>query len=180
MSKKFLYFAYGSNLLTKRLRLNNPSAVRNGIGRLDDYELGFASYSTRWKGAVATVSAKKGKHVWGSIWELDIENLKTLDEQEGVPKGIYVRLELDIVRMDGKVQKCQLYKLTKEAEYIEDMQELPVDRRPSPAYLTTILLGAKESRLPKEYIDFLNKIPHNGYSGDIEINMEELNKEECQ
>lgn len=31
----FLYYAYGSNLLKKRIRINNPSAEFLGIGRLD-------------------------------------------------------------------------------------------------------------------------------------------------
>lgn len=30
----FLYFAYGSNLLGKRIHIQNPTAVRYGIGRL--------------------------------------------------------------------------------------------------------------------------------------------------
>lgn len=30
----FLYFAYGSNLLMKRIHINNPSASRAGIARL--------------------------------------------------------------------------------------------------------------------------------------------------
>lgn len=30
----FLYFAYGSNLLEKRIHIQNPTAVRKGIGRL--------------------------------------------------------------------------------------------------------------------------------------------------
>lgn len=34
MSGKFLYFAYGSNLLSKRIHINNPSAVRAGIAKL--------------------------------------------------------------------------------------------------------------------------------------------------
>lgn len=34
MGGKFLYFAYGSNLLQKRIHINNPSAVRAGIGKL--------------------------------------------------------------------------------------------------------------------------------------------------
>jgi gamma-glutamylcyclotransferase len=34
MGSTFLYFAYGSNLLTKRIHINNPSAVRVGIGKL--------------------------------------------------------------------------------------------------------------------------------------------------
>lgn len=31
---KFLYFAYGSNLWTKRIRLQNASAIRKGIAQL--------------------------------------------------------------------------------------------------------------------------------------------------
>lgn len=31
----FLYFAYGSNLLKKRIRINNPSAEFIGTGKLD-------------------------------------------------------------------------------------------------------------------------------------------------
>lgn len=31
----FLYFAYGSNLLKKRIRINNPSAEFLGIGKLE-------------------------------------------------------------------------------------------------------------------------------------------------
>lgn len=34
MSGRFLYFAYGSNLWSKRIHINNPSAVRVGIGKL--------------------------------------------------------------------------------------------------------------------------------------------------
>lgn len=30
----FLYFAYGSNLLSKRIHIQNPTAERRGIGRL--------------------------------------------------------------------------------------------------------------------------------------------------
>lgn len=31
----FFYFAYGSNLLAQRIHINNPSAVRVGIGKLN-------------------------------------------------------------------------------------------------------------------------------------------------
>lgn len=176
MSKTFTYFAYGSNLLAKRLRLNNPSAIRNGIGKLEDYEIDFASFSTRWKGAIATITAKKGKCVWGAIWELDVEHLQTLDEQEGVPNGIYFALELDVVTLDGNVKKCRLYKLSQEFECIENIIELPEVRRPSPAYLKIIILGAKESNLLEAYIDFLKTIPHNGYEGEVGIDLNALIK----
>lgn len=31
----FMYFAYGSNLLKRRIHINNPTAEFVGIGRLD-------------------------------------------------------------------------------------------------------------------------------------------------
>lgn len=39
MRSTFLYFAYGSNLLTKRIHLQNPSAIRKGIAELKVSEL---------------------------------------------------------------------------------------------------------------------------------------------
>ena len=38
---KFLYFAYGSNLSTERIHLNNPSAVTKGPALLKDFKLNF-------------------------------------------------------------------------------------------------------------------------------------------
>lgn len=32
---KFLYFAYGSNMLAQRIHINNPTAVRIGHGKLN-------------------------------------------------------------------------------------------------------------------------------------------------
>ena len=43
--KTFLYFAYGSNLLTERIHINNPSAVFRSIARLDDHQLDFNYFS---------------------------------------------------------------------------------------------------------------------------------------
>lgn len=34
MAKTFLYFGYGSNLLQRRIHIQNPSAVRAGIGKI--------------------------------------------------------------------------------------------------------------------------------------------------
>ena len=38
---KFLYFAYGSNLSTERIHLNNPSAVAKGPALLKGFKLNF-------------------------------------------------------------------------------------------------------------------------------------------
>ena len=37
----FLYFAYGSNLLTERIHFQNPSATFRGVAKLDGYKLDF-------------------------------------------------------------------------------------------------------------------------------------------
>lgn len=43
MRSTFLYFAYGSNLWTKRIHLQNPSAIRKGIAELKVSGLGAVS-----------------------------------------------------------------------------------------------------------------------------------------
>ena len=50
-SGKFLYFAYGSNLSSERIHLNNPSAIAKGPAVLDGYKLNFnygSNVSTYW------------------------------------------------------------------------------------------------------------------------------------
>ena len=46
MAKKtFLYFAFGSNLLTERIHINNPSAVFRSIAKLGEHKLDFNYFS---------------------------------------------------------------------------------------------------------------------------------------
>jgi len=52
---KFLYFAFGSNLLRERLHISNPSAVFKAVARLPAHRLEFNYFSRRWQGAAATV-----------------------------------------------------------------------------------------------------------------------------
>jgi hypothetical protein len=34
IGENFLYFGFGSNLLANRIHINNPTAIRKGIGKL--------------------------------------------------------------------------------------------------------------------------------------------------
>merc|ERR1712032_376171 len=54
------------------------------------------------------------------------------------------------------------------------MQVKPVeeDRRPSAVYLDVIVRGAKENGLPKEYIEKLESIEHNGYRGEVAVTID--------
>ncbi|KAJ8969240.1 hypothetical protein NQ317_002638 [Molorchus minor] len=152
MGGKFLYFAYGSNLLKQRIHINNPSAVRAGIAKLKDYQLDFVTYSKRWRGASATIVPKKGSHVWRALWEIDMTDMDNLDKR--VHDNIYIPLMLEAEKFCwGQAE----------------MSDIPEDRQPSAVYLNTILKGAIESGLPKDYQEFLKRIPHNGYVGDVDI-----------
>ncbi|XP_046387088.1 gamma-glutamylcyclotransferase-like [Ischnura elegans] len=175
-SEKFLYFGYGSNLLSKRILINNPSAVRKGAAKLTGYRLDFNGYAQRWGGAVATIVPDGGHHVWGALWEMNMTDVGNLDRQEGVESGIYEPMEVEVESSeDGRI-RARTYRYVKEP--FPDTTatsgnislgtlwaELPEKRRPSPEYRRVVVLGALETGLPAEYTSALEMIPHNGYAG---------------
>lgn len=167
----FLYFAYGSNLLAKRIHINCPSASRAGIGKLVDYRLDFTMYAKGWKGAVATIVPTEGKTVWGAIWKIASEEMRKLDKQEGVDSGAYFPHEVDIELPNGGKLKCRTYQQSNQPKQYVKLSKLPVDRRPSPVYLNVIIEGARESDLPEYYQVFLQTIAHNEYKGEVNIGL---------
>ena len=153
----FLYFGYGSNLFSERIHINNPSAKKVSIARLDDYKLSFGNFSKGWGGASATIKPQKGSHVWGVVWEIDVKHLPSLDKQEGVPY-VYQRLENKIVTTpETKKLSVLTYHLVK---------GLDMDPVPSGVYHSIILKGAMENNLPGVYMDFLRGIKNNGFMGN--------------
>uniref|UniRef100_A0A8C6S305 Gamma-glutamylcyclotransferase a n=1 Tax=Neogobius melanostomus TaxID=47308 RepID=A0A8C6S305_9GOBI len=154
---RFLYFAFGSNLLKQRLQFENPSASLYITGRLKDYELKFGFWAnnvkSRWHGAVATIEYCPGAEVWGVIWTMSNQHLSTLDEQEGVSRGMYSPLEVSVETEHGPVL-CRTYKMNNFRPGL-----------PSPQYKKVVCLGAEENGLPAEYLKKLNDIETNGYNG---------------
>lgn len=152
----FAYFAYGSNLLKKRLNVNCPTAQLLGVAKLADYQLAFSGRtSQRWKGSVATIIPKEGLHMWGAVWKMSNSFIEELDKQEWVHLGVYRRIELTVELTSGEKLACVSYEQTNTTPGI-----------PSPQYLSVIIEGAKEVGLPRDYIRTLQSISHNGYSDD--------------
>nr|XP_023019931.1 gamma-glutamylcyclotransferase-like isoform X1 [Leptinotarsa decemlineata] len=158
-----LYFAFGSNLSTARMHICNPNAVRYGIGKLNNYQIDFITYTKTWEGYAGTIVPKKGSHVWGAIWEIKNEDLKALDNQEGVRFNIYHPITVEVETPKGEILQCRSYRQVASAEEVS-LESLPEERKPTPAYLKTMINGAVESSLPEEYINFLKKISDNGAS----------------
>ena len=94
---KFLYFAFGSNLLAERIHIKNPSAVFRSVGKVKGYKLDFGYFSQRWQGGAATITEDPDSTVYGIIWELNQEHQETLDKQESVPT-VYRRIQVEVCR----------------------------------------------------------------------------------
>ena len=160
----FLYFGFASNMNTERIHRNNPTAKYLTNGYIEDYELAFYSPNGKagsWGGAAGTLDKKIGGKLWGTIWTIGMENVKSLDKQEDVP-NTYKRYEKDITAENGDKLKCVMYMMNEEA--IVKGRE-----NPSPKYINTIREGAKEHNLPKEYQEWLATIEDNGYQGKVVI-----------
>ncbi|PSN46360.1 Gamma-glutamylcyclotransferase [Blattella germanica] len=170
MAKSFLYFAYGSNLLSQRILINNPTAIRKSIAKLENYRLDFGfPFSPRWGGCPATIVPYEGEHVWGAVWEISECNKADLDRQEGVEAGIYISLQVEVETEKREKLTCRSYQLCSTLTGLEHGECLPKERLPSEIYLAVILKGAEESQLPKSYIEKLQNIPHNGSKGGDDV-----------
>ncbi|XP_057322477.1 gamma-glutamylcyclotransferase-like [Microplitis mediator] len=175
MMETFLYFAYGSNMLSSRLLVANPTARYRDIACLQDYRLDFCGHTPVWKASPATIVETLGSHIWGVMWELNVSDIKHLDRQEDVLAGIYKPLTVNVTTVDGKIFSCRTYKMTVDPEDNVPLDKLPDHRRPSLIYLKTIIKGAQEHDLPKKYIENLNSTRHNGQEYPVPIGFEGFN-----
>ncbi|NP_001155144.1 gamma-glutamyl cyclotransferase-like venom protein isoform 1 precursor [Nasonia vitripennis] len=169
MSRTFFYFAYGSNLLSQRIHIKNPTAVQRYIGKLKEHRLDFIHYSKNWRGSVSTIVPDVKSEVWGVIWEINLEDLAHLDDQEGVHENIYFPKNVSIRTPEGETIECRTYQECVLPEKYVPPSELPPERQPSFVYLNTIIRGAKEFHIPEEYIRFIESFKHNGYTGEVEL-----------
>ena len=50
----------------------------------------------RWQGSAATIMEDQHAYLYGVVWELQNEHLKTLDDQEGVQDRVYKRIHVKV------------------------------------------------------------------------------------
>ncbi|KAL7731640.1 hypothetical protein ACLKA6_007992 [Drosophila palustris] len=179
MANKFYYFGFGSNMLARRIHIKNPTAIRIGAGKLQNYRLDFhGSGSNSWLGAPATIVPMQGAHVFGSIWEIDMCNLKDLDDQEGVSNGLYVPINVPVHSLKTNDELlCRAYHLNNQPKTDvhgqDSNKEVPLCRQPSHTYLKVLVKGAEETGVPSEYVKWLRGLRHNGNSVEaMELKLE--------
>ena len=140
-----LYFAYGSNLLSARMRERVPSAAARGPARLSGWRL-----TTDKRGRDGTGKANLRRDpaacVWGVVWAIDPAEWPRLD---GYERG-YRQIEVDVETPAG----APLRGVT---TYVSDLlTDVPVL---DPAYKRAIVAGAREHGLPEAWIAHLEALP---------------------
>jgi gamma-glutamylcyclotransferase len=146
----FKYFAYGSNMLTERLRARCPSAKAIGLAIVFGYALEFSKRSRDGSGKATIVrSGRSEEHVFGVVFEVAIAERLALDKAEGVGSG-YKRIEDLLVRLqqDGQLLRAATYIAT------------DVDRtlQPYDWYRALAIAGAMQHTLPEDWIAMLKQV----------------------
>jgi len=135
------YFAYGSNMLTNRLRERVPSATPIGVGQLPGYALRWDKRSSRDASGKcdAEATGRQEDVVWGVVFEIDPEDKPALDQAEGLGAG-YLERSVNVLTEAGPVVAVTYYATDKDASL-----------RPYHWYKALVIAGAREHGLPVGY-----------------------------
>ena len=149
MSKQdsFLYFAYGSNMLTRRLRERTPSARAVGVATLPGFELRWHKVSKDGSAKCDIVqAAAAGARVYGVLFQIGNADKPALDLAEGI--GMGYREERVTVESAQGATEAWTYRATN------------IDRLALPYtwYKALVVAGAREHGLPPAYIDALDAV----------------------
>jgi cation transport regulator ChaC len=141
----FLYFAYGSNMLSRRLRERTPSAAARAVGCVDGRRLTFDKASRDASGK-CDIEPFAGERVWGVVFEIARSEKAALDEAEGLGRG-YREERLPVLTPAGAVEAVTYVATAKDPAL-----------RPYDWYKAFVVAGALEHALPEPYVERLRKV----------------------
>lgn len=143
-----LYFAYGSNMSSRRLQARVPSATALGVAILERHRLAFHK-TGRLDGSAkcdAELTGVPFHRVIGVLFDISPEHKALLDSAEGLGSG-YARKTV-CVRMESSLFDAFTYYAT-----ITDTTLKPLQW-----YKQHVLHGALEHGLPAEYIEAIRHV----------------------
>lgn len=138
-----VYFAYGSNMSTARLRTRMPSCKPLGIATLPGHALRFHKRSTDKSSKCNAFASGNENSVIGVLFSFDPAERAKLDAAEGVGSG-YEQAIVTVINDKGRRRKVLTYLAT--PDYIDD------SLKPYGWYKDFVIAGGKEHDLPPEYI----------------------------
>ena len=137
-AKRDLYFAYGSNMSSRRLLARVPSARALGLAKLDGFTWCCNKLGKDGSGK-ANLMSQDGAQVFGVLYEIKSKHWKQLD-----------RLELGYQRIEVEVEQAG------EKRSVWSYQSnLMTANPPTPEYLSFIIDGLIEHKLPMAYVSEL-------------------------
>lgn len=138
------YFAYGSNMCTRRLRERVPSAVVLFVARLNGYRFIFHKRSQDGSAkADAFETVNPTDVVWGVVFKIDGREKSNLDKAEGLGKG-YKQKQVDVIGVTGRG--------TSVFTYVAEPESVDPRLTPYSWYKRFVLEGASQHGLPEDYI----------------------------
>lgn len=152
MPDTFLYFAYGSNMLTRRLRARTPSATVIETGCVVGYRLTFDKVSTDGSGkADMEHTGNPTDRIYGVLYEIANSEEGALNRAEGLGlKNGY--------RKDDNIQVRIAESTIRAKAYIATATAKDPAYRPYHWYKAIVIAGAVEHNLPAAYIEWLRTV----------------------
>lgn len=148
----FYYFAYGSNMLTERLKADYrcPGARVCGYAFAEGTIIEFSKRSVDGSGKATLVTAA-GQRTPGVLFKIPEAESRALDRAEGARNG-YQRCGAFPVHRSGSAAIVQA------VTYIAKSPE--ANLKPYDWYLAIIIAGAQQHGLGVDYIAKLQRVPY--------------------
>jgi gamma-glutamylcyclotransferase len=144
-SHTFLYFAYGANMFSRRLKETiAPSAVAVDIGFVQGRRFSFGKVSRDGSGKCDIEATNNAQdRAYGVLYRINTREKSDLAKAEGVGIG-YSEANIQIVTADGTQSSVT---------YVASYKERVL--RPYQWYKAMVIAGAIEHGLPTEYVEWL-------------------------
>jgi gamma-glutamylcyclotransferase len=160
-----LYFGYGSNMCTARLRQRVPSANPVRIAKLLNHSLHFHKRSSDGSGKCdACFTGETADRVWGVVYEISQAEKPLLDAHEGLGHGYAEKMTLVIDAKDNKHTVLM---------YVAENSRIDPALRPYSWYKRFVVEGARQHALPPDYIARIEAVPA---AEDPDVNRDAVNR----
>jgi hypothetical protein len=146
---KFLYFAYGSNMCTRRLTGRCPSGQPLFVAELKGHRFRFHKRSKDGSAkADAEYTGNDSDVVLGVVFNIDDSEEGELDRAEGTGNG-YTKDIVEVADENNIEYQVKIYRA--------DRAAIDQTLRPYSWYKRFVIEGARQHNLPEVYINQINQ-----------------------
>lgn len=144
-----IYFAYGSNMLTERLRARCRSTQVIGAAWAEGYQLQFNKKSADGSSKGNLMRDLSGQcRAHGVLFVIASDDLDNLHECEGYPGHYRYVDEFNVILKEGK-------QVVRATTYLAEKSKIVTDKLPYDWYLGLVVAGAIQHGFPEKYVAVL-------------------------